>query len=139
VTTRTRSARIAGVVTSESPLSFRFVHAADIHLDSPLGSLALRAPALADLIGNTTRKSFVRVVDLGLGEQVDALLLSGDVYDGEQTSMKTARFLADQNRDLGEAYLDQSKQQQTLKRCAHKLETLGFAIVPKHQLIAMAE
>jgi DNA repair protein SbcD/Mre11 len=103
VTTRTCSARIAGVVTSESPLSFRFVHAADIHLDSPLRSLALRDPALADLIGNATRKAFIGVVDLCLVEQVDALLLSGDLYDGDQTSMKTARFLADQIRKLHEA------------------------------------
>jgi DNA repair exonuclease SbcCD nuclease subunit len=83
-------------------LSFRFVHAADIHLDSPLRSLALRDPALADLIGNATRKAFIGVVDLCLDEQVDALLLSGDLYDGEQTSMKTARFLADQIRKLHE-------------------------------------
>lgn len=43
------------------------------------------------------------MVDLCLDEQVDALLLSGDLYDGEQTSMKTARFLADQIRKLHEA------------------------------------
>ena len=84
-------------------MSFRFVHTADIHLDSPLRSLALRDPALADLIGNATRKAFIGVVDLCLNEQVDALLLSGDLYDGEQTSMKTARFLADQVRKLHEA------------------------------------
>jgi exonuclease SbcD len=75
---------------------FRFVHAADLHLDSPLRSLALRDPALAELIGNATRRAFVAIVRLCLDEQVDALLLSGDLYDGEQTSMKTARFLADQ-------------------------------------------
>jgi DNA repair exonuclease SbcCD nuclease subunit len=45
----------------------------------------------------------VRIVDLCLDEQVDALLLAGDLYDGEQTSMKTARFLAEQIRRLHEA------------------------------------
>ena len=84
-------------------MPYRFVHAADIHLDSPLRSLALRDPALADLIGNATRRAFMNVVDLCLDEQVDALLLSGDLYDGDQTSMKTARFLADQVRRLHEA------------------------------------
>ena len=77
-------------------MTFRFLHAADIHLDSPLRSLALRDPALADLIGSATRRAFVNIVRLCLDEQIDALLLSGDLYDGEQTSMKTARFLADQ-------------------------------------------
>ncbi|MCV9938224.1 DNA repair exonuclease [Boseaceae bacterium BT-24-1] len=84
-------------------MTYRFVHAADIHLDSPLRSLALRDPDLADLIGNATRRAFVRVVDLCLDEQVDALLLAGDLYDGDQTSMKTARFLAEQLRRLHEA------------------------------------
>ena len=77
-------------------MAFRFVHAADLHLDSPLRSLALRDPDLADLVGNATRRAFVSIVRLCLDEQVDALLLSGDLYDGEQNSMKTARFLADQ-------------------------------------------
>lgn len=45
----------------------------------------------------------MRIVDLCLDEQVDALLLAGDLYDGEQTSMKTARFLAEQIRRLHEA------------------------------------
>ncbi|MGB3643540.1 MAG: DNA repair exonuclease [Mesorhizobium sp.] len=84
-------------------MAYRFVHAADIHLDSPLRSLAMRNPDLADLIGSATRQAFVRIVDLCLREQVDALVLAGDLYDGEQTSMKTARFLAEQVRRLDAA------------------------------------
>ncbi len=56
-------------------MPYRFVHAADIHLDSPLRSLALRDPDIAELIGNATRRAFVNMVDLCLNEQVDALLL----------------------------------------------------------------
>jgi DNA repair protein SbcD/Mre11 len=83
-------------------VAYRFIHAADVHLDSPLRSLALRNPELAALIGNATRRAFVRIVDLCLAEQVDALLLAGDLYDGDQTSMKTARFLSEQIRRLHE-------------------------------------
>jgi DNA repair protein SbcD/Mre11 len=79
---------------------YRFVHTADIHLDSPLKTLAFRNPELGELIGDATRQSFVKIIDLCLEEQVDALLLAGDLYDGEQTSMKTARFLAAQLRRL---------------------------------------
>lgn len=75
-------------------MAFRFVHAADIHLDSPLKSLAFRNPAIAELVGNATRRAFSSIVDVCLEERVDALVLSGDLYDGDQTSMKTARFLA---------------------------------------------
>ena len=75
-------------------MPFRFVHTADIHLDSPLRSLALRDSALAELIGGATRLAFERTIDLCLDEQVDALMIAGDLYDGDQTSMKTAFFLA---------------------------------------------
>ena len=54
-------------------MSFRFIHTADVHLDSPLKSLALRDPDIAELIGNATRQSFEKIVDLCLDEAVDAL------------------------------------------------------------------
>lgn len=84
-------------------MAFRFVHAADLHLDSPLRSLALRDPELAELVGDATRRALTAIVDLCLDEQADALLLAGDLYDGDQTSMKTARFLAAEMRRLHEA------------------------------------
>ena len=84
-------------------MAFRFVHTADIHLDSPLRSLALRDPALAELIGGATRLAFERTIDLCLNEEVDALMIAGDLYDGDQTSMKTALFLAAQLRLLDES------------------------------------
>lgn len=84
-------------------MPFRFVHTADIHLDSPLRSLALRNAELADLIGSATRQALVAIVDLCLEEQVDALVIAGDLYDGDQTSMKTARFLAGQMERLHRA------------------------------------
>lgn len=84
-------------------MAFRFVHTADIHLDSPLRSLSLRDAELAGLIGDATRQAFVAIVDLCIEEQVDALLIAGDLYDGDQTSMKTARFLAAQLERLHQA------------------------------------
>ncbi len=55
------------------------------------------------LIGDATRQALVRIVDLCLEEHVDALIIAGDLYDGEQTSMKTARFLASQMQRLSDA------------------------------------
>lgn len=84
-------------------MPFSFVHTADIHLDSPLRSLALRDADLAELIGDATRLAFERTIDLCLDERVDALMIAGDLYDGDQTSMKTALFLSGQLRKLSEA------------------------------------
>lgn len=74
-------------------MGFRFVHMADLHLDSPLRSLALRDPDLAELVSDASRVALRNIVDLCLRESVDALLIAGDLYDGSQTSMKTARYL----------------------------------------------
>ncbi|KAF0122457.1 MAG: metallophosphoesterase [Xanthobacteraceae bacterium] len=84
-------------------MPFRFVHTADLHLDSPMKSLALRNADLAELVGGASRIALQRIVELCLEERVDALIIAGDLYDGDQTSMKTARFLAMQMARLNEA------------------------------------
>ena len=83
-------------------MPFRFVHTADIHLDSPVRSLALRDPEIAEMIGNATRQAFERTVDLCLEERVDALMIAGDLYDGDLRSMKTAVFFGSRMRRLTE-------------------------------------
>jgi exonuclease SbcD len=84
-------------------MPFRFIHTADLHLDSPLRSLAMRNGDLAELVGDATRQALITIVDLCIDERVDALIIAGDLYDGDQTSMKTARFLASQMQRLHEA------------------------------------
>ena len=84
---------------------FKFVHTADIHLDSPLKSLALRNPDIADLVGGATRRTFESIIDICLEEKVDALIIAGDLYDGDLRSMKTAAFLSSQMRRLEEAHI----------------------------------
>lgn len=84
-------------------MPFRFIHTADLHLDSPLTSLALRNADLGDLVRSATRKALERIVDLAISEGVDAVIVAGDLYDGSQTSMATALFLMGQMRRLDTA------------------------------------
>jgi len=84
-------------------MTFRFVHTADIHLDSPLQSLSLRDPEIAELIGIAMRQSFSRTVDLCLDERVDALMIAGDLYDRELRSMKSGAFFSQEMRRLDAA------------------------------------
>lgn len=84
-------------------MAFRFVHTADLHLDSPLVSLALRDPDLAAEVGVASRTTLTRIVDLCLAERVDALLIAGDLWDGSQTSAKTPRFLKQELIRLSDA------------------------------------
>ena len=74
----------------------KILHTADVHLDSPLTSLALRDESLRQNIQSSTRFAFVQIIDTALAENVDALLIAGDLYDGAQRSAKTAAFLTGQ-------------------------------------------
>ncbi len=84
-------------------MAFRFVHTADIHLDSPLRSLALKDKTLANIVRSATREAFQRICRLCIEEDAEALLIAGDLYDGDRTSMKTGAFLAAELSALAEA------------------------------------
>ena len=87
----------------EGPVAFRFVHTADLHLDSPLRSLAMRDADLAGRVELATRKAFSSIVQHCLDERVDALMIAGDLTDGAQSSVKTAVFLTRELARLSEA------------------------------------
>jgi len=80
----------------------KILHTADIHLDSPLGTLALRDENLRQKVQTATRSAFQKIIDLALAENVRALLISGDLYDGTQRSATTAAFLREQLNRLRE-------------------------------------
>lgn len=71
---------------------FRFIHAADIHLDSPLRGLELPEDAPLDQIRGAARKAFDNLVDLAIQEQVAFVLLAGDIYDGDWKDFNTGLF-----------------------------------------------
>ena len=60
----------------------KFIHTADIHLDSPLSDLAAYKNAPADLLRTVTRDAFTRLVDVAIEESVDFMVIAGDLYDG---------------------------------------------------------
>ncbi len=81
---------------------FRFIHTSDLHLDAPLRSLALKDPDLFELVGTATRLALERIVDICIEEQVNALFIPGDLYDGDLRSMKTAAYLIHQMERLND-------------------------------------
>lgn len=84
-------------------MAFRFLHTADIHLDSPLKTLAMRDESLGAQIRNATRRAFVGIVDACLAQRLDALVIAGDLYDSDIRDMSTALFFSRQMRRLDEA------------------------------------
>ena len=83
--------------------SFRFLHAADIHLDSPLKGLAGLDGSAAERIRTATREALDRLVGLAIEEQVAFLIIAGDLYDGDWRDYKTGLFFVSQMGRLHEA------------------------------------
>ncbi len=82
---------------------FRFVHAADVHLDAPLTGLAGLEESVARRIRTATREAFAALVERTLEEKAAFLILAGDVFDDSDRDMRTAIFFADQMRRLASA------------------------------------
>jgi exonuclease SbcD len=72
---------------------FKFIHAADIHLDSPLRGLSRYESAPVAAIRNGCRRAFENLVDLAIEEQVEFVVLAGDLYDGDWKDYSTGIFL----------------------------------------------
>ena len=83
--------------------NFSFVHAADLHLDSPFAALNVDNPDLASILHSATFEAFDRVIQLCLEEQVDFLLVAGDVYDGSDRSLRAQVKFRDGLQRLHEA------------------------------------
>ena len=76
----------------------KFIHTADIHLDSPLSGLAAYKDAPAKLLRTVTRDAFTRLVDVAIDEPVDFMVIAGDLYDGAWKDYNTGHFFC---REMG--------------------------------------
>ena len=83
--------------------SFRFLHAADIHLDSPLIGLASIEGRVAERIRTAPRAAFEALVERAIEDEVDFLVIAGDLYDGTWRDYKTGLFFAEQMGRLNHA------------------------------------
>lgn len=73
----------------------RFLHAADIHLDSPLKGLEAYEDAPLGAIRGATRRAFDNLIDKAIEEEVCFLLLAGDLFDGDWKDYNTGLFFMD--------------------------------------------
>lgn len=76
----------------------KFIHAADIHLDSPLSGLSAYDDAPTDLLRTATRDAFSNLVTEAIEETVDFLVIAGDLYDGSWKDYNTGVFFS---REMG--------------------------------------
>ena len=84
-------------------MDFKFIHAADIHLDSPLQGLGRYEGAPAEYARGAGRVAFQNMVKEALQESVDFVLIAGDLYDGDWRDYNTGLFFVAQAARLREA------------------------------------
>lgn len=66
----------------------KFIHAADLHLDSPFIGLKHMPAKLFERVRESTFLSFSKIITCAINEKVDFILLSGDLYDEDERSLK---------------------------------------------------
>jgi DNA repair protein SbcD/Mre11 len=80
----------------------KFVHAADLHLDSPMKGLAAYPGAPVEAMRGATRQALESLVGLCVEEDADLLVIAGDVYDGDWKDFSTGLYLRAQLARLRE-------------------------------------
>lgn len=68
--------------------AFRFMHAADLHLDSPFVGMAALPQGIRESLRQSTFIALANMVQLAIVQKVDFVLISGDVYDLADRSLR---------------------------------------------------
>lgn len=68
---------------------FTFIHAADVHLDSPLHGLGRYEGAPVDEIREAGRRALAGLIDYILENNIPLLLIAGDLYDADCPDFQT--------------------------------------------------
>jgi len=74
----------------------RFLHASDLHIDSPLRGLDRYEGAPVTRLRTATRSALERLVDKSLEEKIAFVLLAGDIYDRDWQDFHTGLFFREQ-------------------------------------------
>ena len=82
---------------------FKFLHAADIHLDSPQLGLDRYEGAPIEECRRATRRALENLVRLAIDEKVAFVLIVGDLYDGDWPDYNTGLFFGIQMGRLRDA------------------------------------
>ncbi|QLK86342.1 DNA repair exonuclease [Staphylococcus sp. 17KM0847] len=78
----------------------KFLHCADLHLDSPFVSKQHLSPNILRDVENSAYESFKKIVDVALRETVDFMIISGDLFDQRNRTLKAEVFLKEEFKRL---------------------------------------
>lgn len=75
----------------------KFIHAADLHIDSPLSGLSSHEDAPVELLRTATRTAFSALIDRAIEEKIAFIIFAGDLYDTDWKDYNTGFFF---NREM---------------------------------------
>lgn len=81
----------------------RFIHTADLHLGSPFTGMRGLQPDQWKKLKDSTLDAFGRLIDYAVKEQPDFMLFAGDIYDGEDRSIRAQHRFQQGMQKLSEA------------------------------------
>jgi DNA repair exonuclease SbcCD nuclease subunit len=81
----------------------KLLHAADLHIDSPMVGLLAYEEAPLEELRLATRLALTNLIDTALEEDVDAVLLAGDIFDGDWPHYGTGVHFVSEMARLREA------------------------------------
>lgn len=81
-------------------MSLKFIHCADLHLDSPMRGLGTTDPVIAEKIREASRQAFRRLVDVAIEENVAFVVVAGDLFDGDWDDLATGLWTIRELRRL---------------------------------------
>ena len=76
-------------------MPFSFLHAADLHLDTPFASVGGFPEDVATALREASLQAWVSLVDTAIERQVAFVLLAGDIYDGAERGIRAQRAFLD--------------------------------------------
>jgi exonuclease SbcD len=85
---------------------FKFLHTADIHLDSPFRGLSRYEGVPVDRVRVATRTALNNLIDCAIDEAVAFVVIAGDLFDGEWDDFSTGLYFCGAMRRLQEAGID---------------------------------
>ena len=95
-----------GVRETKPLTTFRFLHAADLHLDSPLVGLSCKSPDFAKRVETASRQAFDNLVALAIEERCRFVVLAGDVFDRDLRNFQTGLYFLTGMKRLADAGID---------------------------------
>ena len=82
-----------------------FIHAADLHLDTPFSGIEQTSKELAEKLRQAPYESLANIVDLAIEKNVDFVLLAGDLYNTKRVNIKAQSLFIDQLNRLDKAQI----------------------------------